>query len=197
MHIAKDQADFVIIQLARVLKEEFSNTVVIVLSCDYDFIALAPPKSVDALLDPTRNVILWKRDVLALLGVEEETLFIAYTLGGCDDISTNLRGVGFNRALLFAASHILLDSIMEEFDDYEEKDLVSLCGEIQALQSTLWEKEADTLERFHLHDEKSLLEKFAAEEDEFGSFRRPGFQSLYVAMVCGIYFDPLNSMLLT
>ena len=82
MHIAKDQADFVIIQLARVLKEEFSNTVVIVLSCDYDFIALAPPNSVDVLLDPTCNVILWKRDVLALLGVEEETLFIAYTLGG-------------------------------------------------------------------------------------------------------------------
>ena len=81
MHIAKDQADFVIIQLARVLKEEFSNTVVIVLSCDYDFIALAPPNSVDVLLDPTCNVILWKRDVLELLGVEEETLFIAYTLG--------------------------------------------------------------------------------------------------------------------
>ena len=181
-------------QLARQLKEEFSDATVVVLSCDYDFLALAPPDSGDALLDPTRNIILWKRDVLIILNVDEKVLFIAYTIAGCDDISTNLQGVGFKRAFSFASHNVMLDSVLEEFDEFEKKDLISLCGEIQALQGMLWDDEAVYLECFQQDDERSMLEKFAVEEDEHGSLRRPGFHTLYFATVCENFIDPLDSL---
>ena len=166
--IAEVQADFTIMQYSREMKEYFPNMTIVALSCDYDFLALAPPGSVDALLDPTRGFIIWKEDVLKLLGCDEEALFFAYTIGGCDDITTNLRGVGFHRALLFVTKHAMLDSILEEFDEFGKDELTALVGEIQALQSLPTE------------DRRSMLEKFACDKDDFGDLRRPGFHSKFL-----------------
>ena len=123
--ISEDQADFAIMQLARYFKQINPDQPIVVLSCDYDFLALAPPGWVNALLDPTRGFIIWKEDVSALLGVAESVLFNAYAVAGCDDISVNLKGVGFQRALKFASMHGL-EKIKEEFDQFDPTVLPSL-----------------------------------------------------------------------
>jgi len=55
------------------------------------------------LLDPTRRIAISKSDVLELLGVDEQAIFLGYTAGGCDDIAANLVGVWFHRALKLAS----------------------------------------------------------------------------------------------
>ena len=187
MHIAKEQADFLIIQLARQLKHEDSRRQVVVLSCDYDFIALAPPNSVDMLLDPTRRIAISKSKVLELLGVDEQAVFLGYTVGGCDDIATNLIGVGFHRALKVAKKYpvgrtlntaLILPILRDEFREEKEATLVSLANQIQDLQRSLWTLQPQAMREFEVLDSRSMLEKFASEEDAEGKLRRESFFKL-------------------
>ena len=124
-----------------------STANIVVLSCDYDFIALAPPQSVDMLLDPTRRIAISKSDVLELLGVDEQAIFLGYTAGGCDDIAANLVGVGFHRALKLASKYPadrhclesapLLQVLKAEFSQEKHETLISLATQIQVLQHSL------------------------------------------------------------
>ena len=187
MHIAKEQADFLIIQLARQVKLEDSRRQVVVLSCDYDFIALAPPHSVDMLLDPTRRIAISKSKELELLGVDEQAVFLGYTVGGCDDIATNLIGVGFHRALKLAKKYpvgrhllhtALLAVLKDEFREEEIPTLVSLANQIQALQRSLWTLPPQAMLEFEVLDQKSMMQSFASEEDVQGKLRRESFFKL-------------------
>ena len=187
MHIAKEQADFLIMQLARQVKHEDSRRQVVVLSCDYDFIALAPPNSVDMLLHPTRRIAISKSKVLELLGVDEQAVFLGYTVGGCDDIATNLIGVGFHRALKVAKKYpvgrhllhtALLTVLKDEFREEEIPTLVSLANQIQDLQRSLWTLQPQAMLEFEVLDQKSMMQSFASEEDVQGKLRRESFFKL-------------------
>ena len=120
--VAGEQSDFTIIQLARQEKLADHTRTIIILSCDIDFICLAPPNSIDALLDPTRRTIIWKKDVLELLEMNEGDIFDAFCIGGCDDIQHNLKGVGWHRATQFVkADHVSEQSLISEFDKIDEQ----------------------------------------------------------------------------
>lgn len=185
--MAPDQADFTIMQLARDERRLDENMVVVVLSCDIDFIAISPPLSVNALLDPTRKTIIWKEDVLNLLDLDEEDLFHAYCIGGCDDISHNLFGVGFKKAMRFVNEHNVSEqSLCEEFESMNEEDLSYLFEEMNALKSLLWNAPATVLENLAPEESPvSLLQQFATEMLD-GQRRRPGVYSLYLS-VCDFF----------
>ena len=165
-----------------------STANVVVLSCDYDFIALAPPQSVDMLLDPTRRIAISKSDVLELLGVDEQAIFLGYTAGGCDDIAANLVGVGFHRALKLASKYpagphylnigLLMPILKAEFSQEKNETLTSLATQIQDLQHSLWTLQPQQIPTFEVSDTQSMMQSFASEEDSLGNLRRESFFQL-------------------
>ena len=80
MIIAETQADYTIMQLAQADKINNSDVEVLVLTSDYDFLALSPEKALDAIVDPIRRVMIKKQDVLAKLDCTATELFIAYCM---------------------------------------------------------------------------------------------------------------------
>ena len=112
--VSNDQADTLMIQHARVLKASSLNRPIYVVSSDYDFLALPGVVSVDALIDVVRRVIIYKRDVLKLLQIGAVDLGHCYCLASCDDIETNLRGIGIKGALAYMKSNVLsIQSLVE------------------------------------------------------------------------------------
>ena len=162
-----------------------STANIVVLSCDYDFIALAPPNSVDMLLDPTRRIAISKSDVLELLDVDEQAIFLGYTAGGCDDIAANLVGVGFHRALKLASKYplgrhylhtgLLMPILKAEFSQENIATLTSLATQIQVLQHSLWTLQPQQIPTFEVSDTQSMMQSFASEEDSLGNLRRESF----------------------
>ena len=161
--MAPDQADSTIMQLAREERHVDGNLIFVVLSSDIDFIALSPPRSVNALLDPIRNTIIWKKDVLNLLDLDDEDFFDSYCIGGCDDMSLNIFGVGFKKAMRFVKTYNVSEqSLFEEFESAKEEDLSSLFEEMTALRCLLWYEPATVLDNLVPEDNLvSMLEQFA------------------------------------
>ena len=162
-----------------------STANVVILSCNYEFIALTPPNSVDMLLDPTRRIAISKSDVLELLDVDEQAIFLGYTAGGCDDIAANLVGVGFHRALKLASKYprgrhylhtgLLMPILKAEFSQENIATLTSLATQIQVLQHSLWTLQPQQIPTFEVSDTQSMMQSFASEEDSLGNLRRESF----------------------
>ena len=172
-------------QLARQAKLKDMSVEVTVLSCDYDFIAIAPPKSVDVLLDPLRKVMVRRADALAVLGVDAQTLFLGYTLGGCDDVSTNIAGVGITQGLNLAKKHqqstnsaqpltaaSIKKTLHNELRNETFATINLISAEILALYRKLWSGLPDAVDRFENQDGESKMMKFASERFPDGSFCR-------------------------
>ena len=127
------------------------------------------------LLDPTRRIAISKSDVLELLGVDEQAIFLGYTAGSCDDIAANLVGDGFHRALKLASKYPadrhylesapLLQVLKAEFSQEKHETLISLATQIQVLQRSLWTSEPQQIPMFDVSDEQSMMQSFASEED--------------------------------
>jgi len=75
------------------------------ISSDLDFIALSLDNSIDGIIDLQRRQILHKTDVLSHFSISSMELFTTFCLAGCDDISTQLDGVGWTKALKFAQNY--------------------------------------------------------------------------------------------
>ena len=121
-------------------------------------------------MDPTRTTIIWKKDVLELLQINEGDLFDAFTIAGCDDIQYNLKGIGWHRAAQFVkANHVSEQSLISEFDKIDEQILSALFEEITALRKLLWDDGAVLLDSLAEEtDQTSMLEGFASELNEAG-----------------------------
>ena len=140
------------------------------------------------LLDPTRRITISKSDVLELLGVDEQAIFLGYTAGGCDDIAANLVGVGFHRALKLASKYpagphylnigLLFPVLKAEFSQEKNETLTLLATQIQMLQRSLWILQPQQIPTFEVSDTQSMMQSFASEEDSLGNLRRESFFQL-------------------
>ena len=140
------------------------------------------------LLDPMRRIATSKSDVLELLGVDEQAIFLGYTAGGCDDIAANLVGVGFHRALKLASKYprgrhylnigLLMPILKAEFSQEKNETLTSLATQIQDLQHSLWTMKPQQIPRLVVSDTKSMMQSFASEKDALGNLRRESFFQL-------------------
>jgi hypothetical protein len=93
-----ESADSYIIKKARGMLQRK----VTVVSVDTDYVALSPCNTIDRLIDPIRMRVMNKQEVLQSFGVTGIQLFLAYTLAGCDDLNTSIRGLGFAKSLKIA-----------------------------------------------------------------------------------------------
>lgn len=154
------------------------------MSCDYDFIALAAHNSVDALIDPTHRMIIFKREILEFLEIDSKALRIAYCVGGCDDIQTKLSGIGFKKALSFSKKYPLtIQSFNEVFEKYQENDLELLLAEIKNLEVLIDESFPIVLDQLQADTHTSMVSSFVSALDAEGLLKRPGLYALYTAKV--------------
>jgi hypothetical protein len=120
----KVEADFRICKFSKQLKQAASRDVcdhlahqvdgcalelvgreVMVVGSDSDFIALSPANSVDVLAKIERGsvVAVRKDDVLKDLRLNEFQLLLAFCVGGCDNVPTNLFGIAWKGAAKYVA----------------------------------------------------------------------------------------------
>lgn len=174
------QADYTIMQLAQADKINKSDIEVVVLSSDYDFLALSPEKAVDAIVDPIRRVMIKKTDVLAKLDCTATELFIAYCIGGCDDIEENLHGIGIRKAMEFVKSKkFTLANLLNYFKKFSGDCLERLMHETTELKALIWTAQPATLDTLPVESQQSMLENFAVEESSPGIKRRECFYQLF------------------
>ena len=193
--MSNDQADTLIIQHARILKSSSPNRPIYVVSSDYDFLALPGVVSVDALIDVVRGIIIYKTDVLELLHIGAVDLAHCYCISGCDDVETNLRGIGIKGAVAYMRTNVLsIESLVRWFDKFERTELEKLLKEIKKLRLKLDVTLPTYSESLDVSNEKSMISNFLGEVDDTEELKRPGLFALYTAKVKihSFVFNPLE-----
>jgi hypothetical protein len=192
-----EQSDARIVALARKAKEKKIAKRVIVVSSDYDFLTLAPPKTIDAIYDHKQQCLVEKNSILSLLksrfspAVDEASIFLAYCVGGCDDVETNLKGTGFSRAMERTLAtkikiHCSQASFVKAYNGMgSETELKSLYSEIDGLWADYWNKSPPIIASPQILP-VSMVQHFLTEKDDKDKYRRPGLRKKWLSFQEGM-----------
>lgn len=128
--IATDQADDVIISSAHADPGK-----VAVIASDNDFLALSMG-AIELKVLPSGLFAVYIEDVLRDLDISANQYFVAYCISGNDDISVNLKGIGFATALRWVkqnSDQLTAVKLSSDFPNFDRREIEQLFMEIDQL----------------------------------------------------------------
>jgi hypothetical protein len=116
----------------------------------------------------TYFLLFFKERLMAVLGITENRLFLAYAMN-CDDVFARIPGVGFMRAMKFMKEHdsFKLEYLKEAFGTVaSEQVLKDVRRQISKLWNLLRKGAPSILEKLPRDSDSSTIQEFLEEVDE-------------------------------